>query len=504
MPIVMTSVGTLQAVNTMAAPTLVASYGGGSTAWALGGVDTAVYGTIYATQPNVRTVVDFLSRNIAQLGIHVFRRVSDTDRVRLADHALVDWLEHPNPATTRYRLIETLVQDVAIYWNAYWLKIRLGDRIGLARLPPAQVTVLGGLTPSRIRWTTSAGEVYDFPPSEVVQLSGYDPENPLTGLSPLETLRRVLAEDVAAMAHRESFWLNAARIEGVIERPLAAKPWSPDQIDSFRSQWQARFTGAAGVGSVPVLQDGMVFKPNAFSPRQAEYVAARKLTREEVAAAYHVPLPMVGILDHATYSNVREQHKQLYQDTLGPWLVWLAEEFERQLLIECDDRDGVYVEFNIAEKLTGSFEEQAGALQTLVGRPVMTVNEGRARLNLPADDDPASDEVAAPLNMATPARAESPQAVDVAPVIERAWQRQSAVLGKLPSDRRAENFDADRWQHELAADLLPHYRAAGYDERRAQRHAAQLAYIVTTDTRTLLATGAAAFPPHREASTYVD
>jgi hypothetical protein len=44
------------------------------------------YATIYRMQPNVRTCVDFLGRNLAQLGLHVFKRISDTDRERLTDH----------------------------------------------------------------------------------------------------------------------------------------------------------------------------------------------------------------------------------------------------------------------------------------------------------------------------------------------------------------------------------------------------------------------------------
>src|SRR5690554_6984432 len=64
----------------------------------------------------------------------------------------------------------------------------------------------------------------------------------------------------------------------------------------------------------------MHLNPPSFPTRRSsDLIEARKLTREEVAAAYYIPPPLVGILDHATFSNIREQHKQLYQDTLGPW-----------------------------------------------------------------------------------------------------------------------------------------------------------------------------------------
>ena len=37
---------------------------------------------MYKTQPHLRTVVSFLGRNIAHLGLHSYRRVNFTDRER--------------------------------------------------------------------------------------------------------------------------------------------------------------------------------------------------------------------------------------------------------------------------------------------------------------------------------------------------------------------------------------------------------------------------------------
>src|SRR3972149_5122408 len=105
------------------------------------------YSTLYRTQPNVRTCVDFLSRNIAQLGLHVFERVSETDRRRLRDHPLAVLLGKPNPWTTRYRLVESLMGDLGIYFNAYWLKIG-GPQKALLRVPPSLVTSAGQLAPT--------------------------------------------------------------------------------------------------------------------------------------------------------------------------------------------------------------------------------------------------------------------------------------------------------------------------------------------------------------------
>jgi HK97 family phage portal protein len=415
----------------------------------------ASYAAMYRTQPHVRTVVDFLARNVAQLGLHVFRRVSDTDRQRLADHDLANWLTQPSPWGTRYRLFEGLMQDLGIYFNAFWLKVRLPDRISLMRLPPEEMQVEGGLFPSQYTWISGSGERREFSPSEIIHFGGYDPLNPLMGLSPLETLRRIIAEDVAAADHRRHYWHNAARIEGVIQRPKEAGRWDKTQREAFKEDW-GKFMGGRNSGKTPVLEDGMTWAPTSFSAKDSELIASRKLSREEVAAAYHVPLPMVGILDHATFSNIKEQHKHLYADALGPWLVMIEEELERQLLPESRDADHVYLEFNIAEKLKGSFEEQADAILKLTGRPVMTANEGRSRLNLPSLDDPGTDELALQLNTTTPSTT-APDLPAAASAIHANFVRQAARIQKIPPDDRGKAFAErlGRWNRELADDLTP-------------------------------------------------
>jgi HK97 family phage portal protein len=478
-------------------------------AWPSAGWHNTAYAQIYTTQPNVRTCVDFLARNIAQLGYHIFRRVSDTDRERLTDHELAQWLTTPNPSTSRYRLFESLVCDLGIYFNAYWLKLRQENprRIFLVRLPPEEMEVEGGLLISQFVWTAN-GQRHEIPASEICYFNGYNPLNPLAGISPLETLRRVLAEEAAAVEHRELYWRNASRMEGVIERPREAPRWTPEQKREWRKQWQDRYHGPQSAGSVAVLEDGMTFKQTSFTPRESEYSQSRKLTREEVAAEYHIPLPMVGILDHATFSNIKEQHKQLYADCLGPWLEVISQEIERQLLPECRDTANVYTEFNIADKLKGSFEEQAAALRALVGRPLMTANEGRARLNLPSiKDDPSADELAAqqggPADAAPallpgdtaagataaplllpPANDESALAPSVPAIVRAHWQRQASRLARIGIGDRAEALNHPRSQLELTIDLAPLLgleRAAVYATR------------VTDDTYTLLCEGKDAF-----------
>jgi HK97 family phage portal protein len=454
------------------------------------------YATIYRTQPNVRTCVDFLARNIAQLGLHVFRRVSDTDRQRLRDHPLARVLSRPLPAeykVTYYRLMESLVGDLGVYFNAYWLKVAVdGAPAGLLRVLPPQVKVRGNLVPTGYEVTLNGRPPKVYKPSQVVHIRGYNAENAIIGLAPLETLRRILAEEHAAGDYRENFWKSSARMQGVIERPEKAPEWSDQARERFREEWAEMYSGAENSGKTAILEEGMTWKPGGFNAQESEYLLGRKLTREECARAYHIPPPLVGILDHATFSNIKEQHKHLYQDVLGPWCACIEQDVELQLLPEFEDTNGVYVEFNIQEKLQGSFEEQVQSLQSAVGRPWMAGDEARARFNLPSMGGDMARPVL-PLNVlvggqASPRDVEGPQGASwddsrIAPTAkaldlhnqelrerhEEKWRaalvrhykrQEAAIVSRVPEKAAKVDiggvwWDDERWDRELYEDLLP-------------------------------------------------
>ena len=349
------------------------------------------YLEIYRTQPSVRTCVDFLARNVAQLGLPAYRRISDTDRERLPpEHPLVFLIEHPNPTTTRYRLFETVMQDLGIFFNAYLLKVR-SSPLALVRLPPDQMTIQGMLWPTGFTWTNESGEVTPFPVSEIVHFGGYGAG--LMGLSPLETLRRLLAEEAAAGVYRQQMWTNATRVEGVIERPKDAPKWTPTQKQSWREQWQGAYAaGGSRPGSVAILEDGMQFKQVSYNPRDLEYSAARKLSREEVAAEYHIPPPMVGILEHATFclpgeaevftedgpkpiADVRA-HDQVW--SLNDAGAWMLQPVERSACTGYDQILTVQTT-NRTLRLNGRHRVLVRRAVDLIAAPIVVMNDGHRR-----------------------------------------------------------------------------------------------------------------------------
>lgn len=381
---------------------------------------------VWRQQPYLRTVVTFMARNIAQLGLHTFQRVGETDRERDRTGPLASLLRRPNATTTGYELVFGLVADLALYDTAYLVlgkSTAAPSGFELSRVPVPWVAQRGGdaFTYKTFRvQAPGAREYVDVDAEDVLVFHGWSPGSARDGAPPVEALKSILAEQIQAVRYREAVWKRGGKVSAVITRPGGHR-WTDDQRNAFRADWNSKWTGSgSGVGGTPILEDGMTLNKVDFSAHEQEFVEGAKLALTTVASVYHVNPTMIGVLDNANYSNVREFRKMLYGDSLGPVIAMIEDRINTFLVPRVDARPGVYVEFNIAEKLQGSFEEQTTALQASVGRPWMTANEARARLNMPSLDEYA-DELVTPLNVlvggqASPVDGETEGGVDLAPV----------------------------------------------------------------------------------------
>jgi HK97 family phage portal protein len=364
---------------------------------------SADYSKIWESHGSVQTVTNFLGRNIASLGIHLFNRIGDSDRARLTDHPVARLLSRPHPRVTRYTYFDALVRDVAIFERHLSVKVKLqdGSTGALIRIAPTMFSPVGGdwMFPEAFEIRGSKGKKI-IPAEDTFHILGYSPRGDIGGVSPIESLRSVLAEEYEAARQRAQAFRNGARVNGYIERPREAPAWSKEARDRFRAGWRGQYGGGGSDAyGTPILEEGMKFVAATQTSRDLQYIESRKLTREEVASAYFIPPPMIGLLDNATFSNIKEQHKHLYQDTLGPWLQRIQQELMLQLFPEFPDTENLYLEFNLEEKMRGSFEDQAAQLQTATGGPYLTRNEARAILNRPRID--GGDELIVPLNVIT-------------------------------------------------------------------------------------------------------
>lgn len=449
---------------------------------------------MWRTQPHLRTVVDFRARNIAQLGLHVYKRTEDGGRERDHSSPLAQALLQPDTMMDSHQLIYALSGDLDLHDRAYWL-ISANEEDGtrrIRRLPPTWVTPVWKDPWNIEHYLVTMGDKQEKVPAEqILGFPSYAPDS-VFGCSPtLETLKEVLQEQAEAIKTRRQMWKNKARISGIIERPSAAPGWSKEAKTKFMEDWYDSFSGAGSrAGGTPLLGDGMTFKVPQIGMDNQGYGDAVKLTLQTVASSFHVQPVMVGDSTGANYSNVKEFHKMLYSDTLGPTLDRIQSAINTFLMPSLGmDRETYYVEFNVKEKLKGSFLEEARVMTSMTGGPTMTINEARARQNQPSIG-PEGDVLLTPMNVirgggaqaspgdsgaqnvttgdnndvenrnAAPARArmkvksaEPTQFSDrIEGMFRRTFERQrQSVKSRIGAG--AQWWDEDRWDDELGSDL---------------------------------------------------
>jgi len=461
---------------------------------------------LYATQANLHAVVSFLADSIAQLPLKVYRRDGETDRQRDRDSVAAKLLWRPNADQTAYELINALAVELFLMGCAtLWLLPDPDSESGyqLRIIPREWITDTERLTnyaPDVLKVSAGGSGTIEIPRKDFVQFRMYSPGNPGGYQSPIAALRQTLNEQIQADKFRTQIYRSSGRFNAYITRPKDVAPWDDETkrkwLTAFREGWG---DDGANSGKMPLLEDGMEIKPYAFNAKEAQYAETKQLSREDVAAAYHVNPSLIWHTTTQTYASAKDNARALYADCLGPTLQMMQQRINSFLLPMVGADPALYVEFDLTEKLKGSFEERASILQSAVGGPWMTRNEARSDNNLPPIE--GGDDLITPLNVVAGGQA-SPQDTHMDPqepmgilhpqeegeplaacscpackseakkisvktrsskeedeqmadVLKKFWKHQAdSVLPKLGA-KAARWWDEDRWNDELTDDLIP-------------------------------------------------
>lgn len=360
---------------------------------------------LYQTQDNLQAVVNYLSNSIAQLPLKVYVRDGENERRRDRDSDAARLLWRPNSDQTSFEFFRALMVEYYVYGAVYvWLLPDPESESNLQlRIVPTEWIVKseepGTYAPNTIRiCTKQGGTAVDVPRDEFILFRTYSAGSPGGYLSPISALRQTLTEQVEAGRFRRQLWKSSGRLNAQIIRPKDVAPWTKEQklefAQIFREAWGS---GGSKAGSIPILEDGMEIKPFSTSFKESEWSQSVILSREAVAAAYGVNPSLIWHSNTQTYASSKDNARALYAECLGPTIQMLQQRINAFLLPMIGAEPGTYVEFDMSEKLKGSFEERASILQSAVGAPWLTRNEARADMNLPSIE--GGDELITPLNV---------------------------------------------------------------------------------------------------------
>lgn len=229
------------------------------------------------------------------------------------------------------------------------------------------------------------GPAYTLDPADVVQIPslGYDG---LTSPSPIcYAAREAVGNALAAQQFSGKLFREGATFDYALQTDHKL---DPEQISDLKDSLLARTKGSRA----PLILSGGL-KPAVLSinPKDAEILATRLFSVEEICRIFGVPPHLVGHTEKSSSwgTGMAEQGGNFVRYTLMTHLVQIAQEFNHRLW---PSRQRYFIEHNTAALERGDTKSRYDGYRAALGRageqPFMHVDEIRRAENLPPLDLP--------------------------------------------------------------------------------------------------------------------
>lgn len=334
--------------------------------------------------PAVNSAVAFLSRTLAALPLHAYKKTPQgpermTGKIEIVIH------ENPNPDMDSFK-----------FRSYFWQQVFTGGR-GLAWIERAgpNVEAIWPIDPTRATMKRQNGRIIygidgkEYPASDVIDLAFMLMPDMLRHYGPIMLAEKAIQLSLAMNDYASGFFAGG----GV--PPLALVGPLPQGSEAMKRAMNDihRAIETAKSSDKPIfpMPPGHELKPVGFDPEKGQMTDARRFQVEEIARAYQMPPVFLQDLTHGTFSNSEQQDLFFVKHLVGQWAAAL--EGEMNLKIFGRMNNNRYVEHNLDGLLRGDFASRMSGLAQAIQSGVLTPNEARLIENRPAHENPVADEL---------------------------------------------------------------------------------------------------------------
>jgi HK97 family phage portal protein len=222
------------------------------------------------------------------------------------------------------------------------------------------------------------GIKYMAPARDIIHFRQYTPRHPLIGETALTAAALSLGVNVALNANQAAFFSQMSRPSGILSTDTML---TREQMQTLRTAFEEQSKGLSA-GKIPILGGGLKFSAMGISSQDSQLVQAQRMSVEEVARVFGVPLPVIGDLTHGTMNNT----ETLINFWLSTGLGSLMENVERSFDAAFDLSATEYVELDVNALLRMDFKTRVEGLAKAVQGGILKPNEARASESLPPVD----------------------------------------------------------------------------------------------------------------------
>ncbi len=339
------------------------------------------------TVDTVFRAIDILSKAMASMPLHMQKVGTDGSRNRATHPASALVSLKPNHYQNRFIFWQTFFTHAYLYGDGVSLILRnaAGMPTGFRLAAPGtvyygttreddQVYKFSLLRPDGQHTTESVtafgGDVLHF---RTMSVDG------VTGLSLINLNAHIINSARFANRYAAVYYEKGANMAGVVK---SIKTLSDATIGRLRASIQAFNAGSDKAGNIMVLEDGMDFQPLGSKLADTSVNDTKKMSVEQIARIFGVPMHMLAALERATFNNIEHLSQQFVNDTLRP----IAEQMEAELAVKMlslsEMNDGYEFAYDFSALLRGDTKTQLERTRQLVQAGVISVNEARIMQNL--------------------------------------------------------------------------------------------------------------------------
>jgi HK97 family phage portal protein len=342
----------------------------------------------------VLAAIRFRANSVALCPAKVYL-ANGPDREAQPDHYAQKVLRDPNAWQTAYEWTQYNGVCLSTWGNAYSRVIPGVD---------AFVNELWPLDPGRVRIVDQRNDgslIYVYRGTDGVEerihqevllhykdlsLDGY------MGVHYYVLIRNIVGVALAAEKHMAMFLKRGTRLSGILS---TEQPLTEAVAKKAEESWNQRFgdLNSSHVGGVAMLGGGFKFQPMAIDHQKAQFVELQNFLVEKILRALGVPGVVVGYTGDkaSTYASADAFfEKGGVRHCILPLVVSMEQRDDKVLL----PRDsGLFVKRDLSVVERANTKDAFDILIKAAGRPIVTGNEARAKLDLNRIEEPSMDQV---------------------------------------------------------------------------------------------------------------
>jgi len=275
----------------------------------------------------VYACVRAISEEIANMRWRLFQMKGD-EATEIFDHEILDLLHGVSEMQTGYELKYLIGSHLELAGNFY--AVMDGVKAGADGKPQGKPKALYPLNPSGVRVVvdhtkfpsrimkfeyTSYGKRYEFDPSQILHIKYPDPSDEHEGIGTAQSIPLWIDADNYAMEFNRRFFINGARIGGILESENAR---TESQLQFIKKSFEAIHKGYDSAYKTLVLPKGTKYTQASENHKDMDFNSLMIMMRDRILAGFRVPRTVLGITDDVNRANAEATNYIFALRTIKP------------------------------------------------------------------------------------------------------------------------------------------------------------------------------------------